>query len=113
MSDLRDGLSQAARARFQAIDDRRGGRRLRDDYVARSDEEEAELDVIFAQLFPETDPLAQRVLKYLEGITRNRVLGPDTTDAQLRHMEGARWLYGIIDRRIARGRAGPRKGTRK
>ena len=42
-----------------------------------------------------------RALAYLESITTRRVLGPDATDGQLRHLEGARWLVGVIRARMA------------
>lgn len=101
-----DGLSPRAQARLEKAE---GMPRRRDDWGTRSDQDEFDLDTLFASFFSSEDPAAQRVLKYLESISRNRVLGPDATDAQLRHLEGARWFYGIIDRRIARGRAGPRQ----
>ena len=42
-----------------------------------------------------------RALAYLESITTRRVLGPDASDQHLRHLEGARWLVGVIRQRIA------------
>ena len=41
-----------------------------------------------------------RTLAYLESITTRRVLGPDASDNHLRHLEGARWLVGVIRERI-------------
>lgn len=46
-------------------------------------------------------------LKYLRSITIEMVGGPEITDAQLRHREGARYLVGIIETRI---RAGTERG---
>jgi hypothetical protein len=42
-----------------------------------------------------------RAMAYLESITIRRVLGPDASDQHLRHLEGARWLVGVIRERIA------------
>jgi hypothetical protein len=42
-----------------------------------------------------------RTLQYLESITTRRVLGPDASNEHLRHLEGARWLVGVIRERIA------------
>lgn len=50
-------------------------------------------------------PPGSRFLEYLESLTLRRALLPDATDAQLRHLEGARWLVGIIRGRISLGRA--------
>ena len=49
-------------------------------------------------------PAGQRFLQYLEGITTRRVLGPDAPDSHLRHLEGARWLVGVIRQRMAAGK---------
>ena len=42
-----------------------------------------------------------RFLQYLESITTRRVLAPTASDAELRHLEGARWLVGVIRQRMA------------
>jgi hypothetical protein len=49
-------------------------------------------------------PAGQRFMQYLESITTRRVLGPDAPDSHLRHLEGARWLVGVIRQRIAAGK---------
>lgn len=51
-------------------------------------------------------PAGQRFLQYLEGITTRRVLGPEAPDSHLRHLEGARWLVGVIRQRINAGKKG-------
>lgn len=51
-------------------------------------------------------PAGQRFLQYLEGITTRRVLGPDAPDSHLRHLEGARWLVGVIRQRVNAGKKG-------
>jgi|TARA_R110002020_G_scaffold364585_1_gene576902 hypothetical protein len=45
-------------------------------------------------------PIGQEVLKYLKSITIEMVGGPDITDAKLRHLEGQRYIVGLIERRI-------------
>ena len=45
----------------------------------------------------------QRVLTYLQTLTRNRSLGPDCTDAQLRHLEGQRHLVAHLYHLIEAG----------
>jgi hypothetical protein len=45
-------------------------------------------------------PIGIEVLKYLKSITIEMVAGPDITDAKLRHLEGQRYIVGIIERRI-------------
>lgn len=49
-------------------------------------------------------PAGQRFLQYLEGITTRVVLGPEAPDSHLRHLEGARWLVGVIRQRVAAGK---------
>lgn len=44
-----------------------------------------------------------RFLEYLESLTLRRTLGPHASDQQLRHLEGARWLVGVIKARQALG----------
>lgn len=42
-------------------------------------------------------------LTYLRSITIELIGGPEITDAQLRHREGARYLVGIIEARMRKG----------
>ena len=46
-----------------------------------------------------------RTLAYLESLTTRRVLGPQASDQELRHLEGARWLVGVIRGRIQSNKA--------
>ena len=55
-----------------------------------------------ARCFSDHD--GQRLLDYLFAITRNRSLGPDATDAELRHLEGQRHLVAHIHQLINKGR---------
>ena len=108
---LDDHLSDAARRRLDRVAGR--GAKQREDWRQRTDQEEEDLNLLFASFFAGTDPRGSRILEYLRSITQGRVLGPDTTNEQLRHLEGARWLFAIIERHVARGRLGPNKGAKK
>jgi len=59
---------------------------------------DARISTDVAELFS-TD-LGQQVFKYLKSITIDAVNGPNVTDAELRHLEGQRYIVGLIDRRI-------------
>lgn len=100
-------IARVAEQRAQRLAGGLGERRMREDWRELTDAEHEDLDQLMAQFF--TGPAADRVIGYLRSITQGRVLGPDSTNDQLRHLEGARWLFSIIDRRIARGRRGPGK----
>jgi len=69
----------------------------------------AELALIAARCFQGGD--GRRLLAYLRAITQERALGPDSTDAQLRHLEGQRQLVHHIQVLIERGRNGPTSGA--
>jgi len=45
-------------------------------------------------------PNGKQVLQYLRSITIESVQGPNASDAELRHLEGQRYLVGLITRRI-------------
>lgn len=48
-------------------------------------------------------PPGKRFLEYLESLTLRRALLPAASDAELRHLEGARWLVGVIRSRVTQG----------
>jgi hypothetical protein len=48
-------------------------------------------------------PNGQQVLKYLRSITIEAVTGGGASDAELRHLEGQRFLVGLIERRVQHG----------
>lgn len=56
------------------------------------------ISIDVAALF-KTD-LGKEVLKYLRSITIESVNGAGVSDAHLRHMEGQRYIVGIIEQRI-------------
>ena len=57
----------------------------------------------FARCFRGGD--GARVLAHLRALTLDRALGPNATDAQLRHLEGQRALVSTILALVARGRS--------
>ncbi len=61
-----------------------------------SEDNEISLDV--RSLF--RSPNGEKVLKYLRSITIEAVTGPAASDAELRHLEGQRYIVGLIERRI-------------
>ena len=75
--------------------------KLRLDGFARGDEEDKRVSLDIAALF--ASPTGTSVLKYLRSITIEAVNGPNVTDAELRHMEGQRYLVGLLERRIKHG----------
>jgi hypothetical protein len=48
-------------------------------------------------------PTGKEVLRYLRSITIEMVNGPNVTTEELRHLEGQRYIVGLIEQRIAHG----------
>jgi len=63
----------------------------------------AELDLQISQNIAElfSSPAGKEVLRYLRSITIEMVNGPNVTTEELRHVEGQRYLVGLVERRIA------------
>jgi|GEM_PF-711552 len=59
----------------------------------------------FVRCFSSDDGM--RVLSHLRSMTRDRVLGPEASDAALRYIEGQRQLVAFVESQIARGRTDP------
>lgn len=74
------------------------------DGIVRDVAEEKRLNDAFAACF--RDLPGQRALDYLRSLTLFNVTGPKTTDAELRHLEGQRFLLALIEQRIQNGRSG-------
>ena len=68
------------------------------DGFQRSKKAEIELNGDIAALFK--TELGKKVLNYLKSITVDAVAGRDITNDQLRHLEGMRYLYFILKKRI-------------
>tara|TARA_R100001460_G_scaffold67147_1_gene107424 strand:- start:2086 stop:2355 length:270 start_codon:yes stop_codon:yes gene_type:complete len=72
-----------------------------------SDDNEISLDI--RALF--RSPNGEKVLKYLRSITIEAVTGPAASDAELRHLEGQRYIVGLIERRMKHAEKVEKNGT--
>lgn len=72
------------------------------DGIVRSIQEERQLNEMLATAM--RDEAGQRVIKYLRSISVEMVHGPNCDPNQLMHREGARWLVGVLEQRIAYGK---------
>lgn len=71
------------------------------DNMQRTPDLEEKLNFIFADAF--NTPAGKAVLQALRSITIEAIAGGEITDHALRHLEGQRYLYGLIQRRINKG----------
>lgn len=69
------------------------------DGFQRSSEQDVQISQNFGQIFG--SPTGKEVLKYLRSVTIEMVNGPNVTTEELRHLEGQRYLVGLIEQRIA------------
>ena len=69
--------------------------------IQRPPKAQHELNEAFAIVFK--GAAAERVLTYLRSITTNQVMAPGTKPHVINYHEGARWLMGVIDKRINDG----------
>lgn len=74
------------------------------DGIARSPAVEKRINDAIRHAF--SGEAGQYALDYLRSITINNVAGPEVSDAHLRHLEGQRWLVGVIQARLDQGRKG-------
>ena len=72
------------------------------DGLERSETKELELNRLFNGVFSSEG--AKECLAYLRSITVNYVGGPNITPNELMHREGSRYLVGIIEQRIEKGK---------
>ena len=68
------------------------------DGIQRPQEKDQEISKNVATLFGSAT--GQAVLQYLRSITIEMVNGPNVTTEELRHMEGQRYLVGLIEARM-------------
>ena len=68
------------------------------DGFQRKQEDDVKISHEIASLF--STPNGQQVLQYLRSITIDAVSGANISDNELRHLEGQRYLVGLIVRRI-------------
>ena len=73
-----------------------------DGYI-RTPQDDAKLNKLFATVF--SSAAGEEVIKNLRSLTIEAVAGPEITDNHLRHLEGMRYLVGIIQRRIKAGQS--------
>lgn len=68
------------------------------DGIQRPQSKDREISENIASLFGTAT--GQAVLKYLRSITIEMVNGPNVTTEELRHMEGQRYIVGLIENRM-------------
>jgi hypothetical protein len=67
----------------------------------RTSKQEHEINEAFVACF--NSRAGELVFNYLRSITINAVTGPEVTDEHLRHLEGQRFLFGMINQRFESG----------
>ena len=68
------------------------------DGMERTPDQEEALNAVSRALF--TSDAGKTFMQYLKSITIETVAGPDIDDKQLRHIEGQRYIVGLIERRM-------------
>ena len=69
------------------------------DGLQRKSDFDIQISQNVAQIF--SSPTGKEVLRYLRSITIEMVHGPNVTTEELRHVEGQRYIVGLIEQRIA------------
>jgi len=69
------------------------------DGMTRSVEQDKQISQNIAEVF--SSPTGKEVLRYLRSMTIEMVSGPSISTEELRHLEGQRYLVGLLERRIA------------
>lgn len=69
------------------------------DGIQRSAESDLQISMIAAEVFSTSS--GAELLRYLRSITIEMVNGPNVSTEELRHLEGQRYLVGLLERRIA------------
>tara|TARA_R110000765_G_scaffold317880_1_gene410252 strand:- start:323 stop:559 length:237 start_codon:yes stop_codon:yes gene_type:complete len=69
------------------------------DGYQRKSETDVQISQNIAQVFE--SPTGKEVLRYLRSITIEMVHGPNVTTEELRHIEGQRYVVGLIEQRIS------------
>ncbi len=72
---------------------------------------DARINEIFEVVFG--TPAGVKAMDYLKSITINSVAGPEQSDSALRHLEGGRFIVGLISARINLGLQQKRKAGEK
>jgi len=69
------------------------------DGIQRKADADLEVSQNVAEVF--NSPTGAAVLRYLRSITIEMVNGPNVTTEELRHIEGQRYIVGLLEQRIA------------
>ena len=69
------------------------------DGIQRSADLDRQVSYNIAQIFE--GPTGKEVLRYLRSVTIEMVDGPNVSTEELRHIEGQRYIVGLIEQRIA------------
>ena len=69
------------------------------DGMTRSVEQDKQISQNIAEVF--SSPSGKEVLRYLRSMTIEMVSGPSISTEELRHLDGQRYLVGLLERRIA------------
>jgi hypothetical protein len=80
---------------------RRAASLLGPDGIERPPEIERRINEAFTEIFNSAS--GTYALNYLKSITINAVAGPEQSDSALRHLEGGRFVVGLIKTRIDLG----------
>ena len=72
--------------------------------AARTEVNPARIARAFARCFASVE--GEFALRHLDDMTLRRALGPEASEAMLRHLEGQRQFVAYIHALVARGRAG-------
>ena len=73
------------------------------DNFQRSADDEQQLNTLFTSCFITEN--GKKILEYLISITIESVAGSEVSDSSLRHLEGQRYLVGLIQRRVNKGKS--------
>lgn len=68
------------------------------DGIQRNSEADVNISKNIAQIF--STPTGVEVLRYLRSITIEMVNGPNVSTEELRHIEGQRYIVGLLEQRI-------------
>lgn len=69
------------------------------DGIQRDSDKDVQISRNIAEIFK--TPTGKEVLRYLRSVTIEMVNGPNVTTEELRHIEGQRYIVGLIEQRIA------------
>ena len=69
------------------------------DGYQRASRQDAQISLNVAEVFG--GPAGIAVLKYLRSITIEMVNGPNVSTEELRHLEGQRYIVGLLERRVS------------